>query len=736
MTKNTKLIIGIVTTLILIPILVIVLAVSFVNPNQYKGKLTELVSSKINRTVEITGNLEWSIFPLGITINGLKVANDPKFTDKYILTSEVTTVSLKFLPLLYKTYSVDYLYLKDTTISLAKDSSGNSNWQSMSQGDVKNDVTDAKLETKPKEIVEENKDSKLSVPGLSIDKIKIENGTLNWTDAQKDNNIQIDHANISSNDFTLANDSPFRVQGSFRTKLSNQNTTIYSDVDSYVTLQQNLQQINLDLRKFNIELGGKAYPRHPHVNINSKINFDRTRNYFKISNLQGDLNNISLSGNLEGELNDIANNINGEIKIDESNLEDFFHGLNYQHSKANYKTIAGKFTFKTTNQQILLSPLQVKLDDDRIDGDVKINYSNKSYNIVSTLNSKRLNLDKLIPAGKETNKETVTTESTETNASPTGKREPNAKKAESDGFLANINLTATNSIDTLVIKNETISNVKNTSKLNQGKLNTSTKFNAYEGTAVAETDINLNSANPTISGNFNINNLNLGKLLKEQANNDKLSGITDFNINYNTRGNSKDELIANLNGNLKINITKGMIKGVDLNKMVSLLTTKISVNPKDIISTAASTLTFTMSVLETIVQTTTGDNQATPITSLTATATINNGVFTNDDMKLVSDNSEVLGSGTLDLPREKIKYTIKVQDIPKTGNITTITFPITFKGNMYKPHYSLGAPTGTLVNDTVKSVTKVLKKVPILNKLPIEQIDKLPLEEIDKLLHF
>ena len=55
---------------------------------------------------------KFSIFPLGITLKNLRIANDPEFEKEYIITSRYTTISIAILPLFTKTYNqMEYILI-------------------------------------------------------------------------------------------------------------------------------------------------------------------------------------------------------------------------------------------------------------------------------------------------------------------------------------------------------------------------------------------------------------------------------------------------------------------------------------------------------------------------------------------------------------------------------------------------------------------------------------------------
>lgn len=544
MTKISKILLGTITLVIILPIVLILTLITIVNPNNYKATITRLVSSNINREVTIDGTLDWSLFPFGISAQKLKVENDPKFKsiNPYMIEAEDSTISLELLPLLSKKYNLHTLVLNNTTINLAIDKNGNSNWQSFTESSArrttnnitisKNQPNNIKKKPEPEYRIYSYQTTTTSTAStassatpieFSINKLKITNGTVNF---QKDNEkILFNKVNINGKDINFAA-SPFDLNGTFNVKMKDYDVIATNKFNSTVTISNKLNTYQADIKKLNINYGNNANP-----------------NLYKLS-------------------------IISNVLID----------MNKETAK--------------------LNPLSVILGGNEITGEA------------------------------------------------------------------------------------TISNLLGI---------------------------------PTYNGKLGSDNIHAGKLEKLGK---YLSGKTIFNFKYNTKGTSLDQMISHLNGNLNIKLTNGNLKGIDLDRLLKLLSTKITINPKDILQTLDSTLLFVNEIFDTV----TSKEQSTQILSITATGMFKNGVLSNNDLEVTSNKALLIGAGILNLPKQSIDYKLHVYDRLNQENLD---LPISVFGNLYDPNYKVDMPTGKLIKNNMKAITDGIKKIPGLENLPVEKLEKL-----------
>jgi len=647
--------------IILIPILILIIILTFVNPNHYKSQLTSLLSNATHREITIDGDLSWSLFPFGITLNDFKIANDPKFlkSEKNLVEAKSATVSLELIPLFKKIYKINSISLDTSTINLFKDKSNYNNWQSMlSDKSADNKLVNSEIAKSSDRTASDL--SALSI--LFITKINITNSTINWEEPNE--RIIIKDINFSSKNITL--NKPFDIDGKFNSNIQSLQTTLFTDFN--LTLKfQTLNDINIDINRLHLRLGGKKYPKNPDIFFKAKSNVDLAQKTFTLSKLDTDLNGLIISGDLNGTYDYKIPHLNGKLIIKQSNLNSFLNNLNYDFSKDFYQTISGKFEFNTKDKIINLKPLDITLDEDHLTGFINIDSNKWPYAINAELNSDSLNFDKLLMKGS-------------------GKKPT---------YLTKVN-----------------SNIKFADQ----KLKTNSTFTIYNGEAKHNNTLDLSKDISNWQGNFTISHLNVATFLHEKLQSKRFSGDSDITLDYNTSGKEAPQLINNLNGNLKINLAHGYLNGADLNNILTSINNKLDLNPTKILDLAKN-------ILDTLIMRADDNSNIktnTPILDLKASAKITNGIVSNQDLSADTPYVTAHGSGDIYLSKQTINYKIVLIDKKNKNNFNV---PILITGDLSHPNYAIDTVGllnsdlfKSLLNKNINSINKKLKldDVPVL----------------------
>src|SRR6266404_4837987 len=111
-------------------VVVLILALAFMDWNLFKHPIERVASAKSGRTVTIGGDLNvhiWSWTPT-VTVNGLVLGNPPWEADRSMATIERLEIRLKLLPLLKGDVILPRVALLKPDLYLHQDESGRANW--------------------------------------------------------------------------------------------------------------------------------------------------------------------------------------------------------------------------------------------------------------------------------------------------------------------------------------------------------------------------------------------------------------------------------------------------------------------------------------------------------------------------------------------------------------------------------------------------------------------------------
>ena len=119
MKKLFKIIVGIFVIVPVILIAVALIAPRFIDPNDYRDQISELVRSQTGRDLSIDGELAVSMFPwVGIRVQDMSLAQPENVGEGNMLSISEADIRVKVAPLLSRTVEVDTIVLRDPVINM------------------------------------------------------------------------------------------------------------------------------------------------------------------------------------------------------------------------------------------------------------------------------------------------------------------------------------------------------------------------------------------------------------------------------------------------------------------------------------------------------------------------------------------------------------------------------------------------------------------------------------------
>jgi len=202
--------------------------------------------------------------------------------------------------------------------------------------------------------------------------------------------------------------------------------------------------------------------------------------------------------------------------------------------------------------------------------------------------------------------------------------------------------------------------------------------NLYQGVANIAANINLKQTTPQINARLILTNVQAQPLINDFVGAHDISfvGQGNMTLQINTAGAEEKALTRNLNGKANFSLQNGYISGVDLGNLFD---------------NASSFIKGQKQPAE-------GQGK-TPFGSLTASAVIQNGVIKNQDLLLDATRFVVNGSGTIDLPIQKIDFSLQMSgkksdpnQKDSLANLYGLPVPLTVTGQLNHPAVRLDIP--------------------------------------------
>ncbi len=441
-------------------------------------------------------------------------------------------------------------------------------------------------------------------------------------------------------------------------------------------LAQVLKKLNLELgvkgkgdeislSPFNLKatLSSKQIPNSPvDLIMIGDVNSNTNKQTASIKNLTIKGLGLDLMGNVNVTDLNTAANFNGDLSVAPFNLRSFLAKLNQPAPKTADKNVLKKFSIKTTlsgsKDSLKLSNLNMILDESELRGDVSVqNFSKPAINFGIGIN--QINADRYMPPA---NKAKATPETVAAGA---------ATELPMD-TLRSLNINGDVLIGSLVYSNIKMKDVKLSLKAKDGKLQFKpAKANLYEGNYSGDILLDATGKQPKLNMNTQFNDILIEPLLNDLTGEATLTGKGNVSLNLSSSGADVNALRNSLSGKGELDLVNGILKGVDIPKI--LHDVEIKIKNKDVLG------------LKNLPQ-----GGETPFDSVNGTLDINSGVVSNEDLALLASGFNVAGKGmVMNLADQTWKYDLVVEATEqrleqgeKTYNVGGERIPIRCRGKL------------------------------------------------------
>lgn len=344
--------------LILLTAIGIVSLIVFVDPNNYRGFISDTVKDKTGYELTIDGNLRWHIWPqVSILTDSVKLSDiDAK---KPILTADNMRLDVELFPLFSKKLEVKNVFIKSAIINITDESKGQVYKHKAEQQPTADD-------TQTTQTKQQKESSKWA---FTLNKLEVSDSTVvlqNKDDFINFRNINL--AIIQKSDKKIAID----VKGNI--DRNQQNFSYVADADVDLTLFP--EKAIIDLKKFDYTYKGIAIPtKELKGNLKGVINYLHNSKQLTSKDLSFSVNENYFSGAVNANF-DKKPYIDLTVTSNELNLTPFLE------------------KDKKTNENITIqqSPPVVS---NVTNVDNELNFLN-SFNAKAKLDIKKLNINKMI----------------------------------------------------------------------------------------------------------------------------------------------------------------------------------------------------------------------------------------------------------------------------------------------------------------------------------------------------
>lgn len=205
----------IILTIVVLIIIAALVVPSFLDVNQYHGKIQAELQQRLGRQVSL-GTMHLRLLPLSFRVDNVTIGEDPHFqTGRPFAQAQELDVSVKLLPLLHKDVEVSSLDLKRPNIELVRNPAGVWNFSSLGhapEGTQPPSPTPSSQKPPAQKAPSPQPTTQTSQQEqqFALDSLVISDGQLAITDQQKHQTRAVyDHIDLTLKNFAPAK--PFSV---------------------------------------------------------------------------------------------------------------------------------------------------------------------------------------------------------------------------------------------------------------------------------------------------------------------------------------------------------------------------------------------------------------------------------------------------------------------------------------------------------------------------------------------
>ncbi len=766
MPKFLKITLYTLSTAVLLIIFTLIGILLFVDPNDYKDDITTAVHDATGRELNITGNLELSVFPwLGLSLGQTRLGNAAGFGDQPMAQVKAVDIKVKLLPLFKRQLEMKTILLHGLQLNLARHADGSSNWDDLIGQPA--EATEAPAEKIPST----NESAPPPLAALAIGGVELSDARIVWDDQQGGQHITIDNLQLQTG--ALALGEPIDIRLSLDVETREPALRNHIEFSTRVDIDDALQQLQLSGLQLTIDSQGETLPVSPlSLRLGAEVAANLGTQQATISDLQIDVLGTELRGDIRLEQ---WQNGNARIRIDISDPQALASLLpaDLPSQLVSESSLSMEALWSIDKQTATVKTLQIKAAGLQIDSNIEatqiidapqasgrfsiaefsprqlagstnielpetsdpqvLNKASLSLTFDGSLNA--IELQELSLAADDTQLTGNATVSNfaqpvirfklaidgidvdrylppqpETPPAPV----PAGAAVEAAGLplepLRALDVDGRITIGKLKAANAQLADILLVLKAKGGQLRLHPlQANLYGGSYAGDILMDVRSDTPKISLDEVIKNVQAGPLLKDVNGDDPISGTVNLQAKITTLGSEPEAMMKTLNGSAQMQFLDGSVKGINIGHMLRSAQAKLKGKPAP-----------------------PEELKRTDFAEITASVSIADGVVTNKDLSAKTPLLRISGEGTVDLPKERLDYRL-VSTIVNTATgqagkdleqLRGLPIPIRIKGPFADPKISLD----------LKSVmnAKAKQKLDQQKKKLKEKTDKAVVKEREK----
>ncbi|HXC57920.1 MAG TPA: AsmA family protein [Steroidobacteraceae bacterium] len=603
----------------------------FVDPNDYKDRISAAVKDSTGRSLSLPGKLKLSVFPwISLETGEASLGNPAGFGDEPFLTLKRSSMSVKLMPLLHKQLEVGRIEIDGLDLKLKQNSAGKGNWEDWGS-------KEPAAPEKPGQVPGLNlagvsiKDSRLAFEGMVASDVKVDIGHVAP-------GVAIPVA-ISLNLVSTPNTRPMPLKAQFELTL---------DLD-----QQRYQLAKLDLQG-DVQPAGAPKPLAwkftspaADLNLSAQTLADTT--------FTAQVGAAKLAGRIAGSKLIDAPALNGSFQLAELAPRDlmaqFGIAAPVTRDKSALASFAAQGAYAWQGGVARMNDLKLKLDESQLSGRFAYNTANSGMDFA--LNLDRIDLDRYQPPPV---------------AGETAKAEPIELPVD---LLKALRAKGSFNVGQIKVGGAHLTQLSAAIDVADAQARFAPlAAKLYGGSYSGNIGLDMRQATPRLTMDEHLSGIDIAALMKEYADSKRLSGRGNLDVKLAGLGRNGAALLKTLTGTISTDLQNGAVEGVDIWYAIAQAQSLIQKR-----QLAAATNT-----------------KRTAFENFKTSADVVNGVATTKDLLITSQLLRITGAGSTNLVTQALDYkvTATVLKTPPgadegTAQLARASIPVNITGTLEDP---------------------------------------------------
>ncbi|MBT0052591.1 AsmA family protein [Vibrio alginolyticus] len=643
-----------------IPIVVILVAILaltiFVNPNQFKPLIVEQAQKQTGLELVIEGDISWQFFPsIGFELGHTELRNPQGFSKPNLFKVDTVGVDISVMPLFSQQLEIGNVTLDGAEFYIETKKGGSKNIDALTKAQTQQaEQENNAAPTQNGETQTSGSDWSINLAGVTVS-----NGSLEMQDKQAGSYTKLYDISLNLSEFAFDNwtTADFGVKG----EMNDQKFTAKGQAD--FKLEKGLA--NYALKNINFDA---TYSDPANKIESATIGLD-TFEFDKVNNLtyaiKGDAGGMKLDMQGAGQLS--VDKAISKVQLDKLTLKSTFEGDALPQSPMKVDMVSD-LSFDLTKNHLSFVLEKLTANAIALDGKADVTLGDIPK-VRFALHSPNIDLDEFLGLDKQ---------AAEGNKPASGgESAPAGPEVEPDlSALKTLDVKGDITIDKFKAANAKMEAVKTSFTVNRGVFElTSFSSKLYQGSISATAKLDARQSPATYSVKKSIKGVKVQPLLIDVAENDKLEGTGNIDVNVTGKSLTPTGIKKNLSGTVVINFADGAVNGINVAQLIRENYAKFKGQKVE------------------------GTNEAkkTDFSAMTATLKLNKGVVSTDNMQAQSPLLRVRGKGTANYINETVDFTISTSVVGSLegqggkdiDELKDITIPINVSGKWAEPKFKL-----------------------------------------------